>query len=89
MHAPKVKLGTVGKKRGNQRLRYTLFQGAISIIRQLEKRPPRTKKEQWFLDLIARRGARCAAMAYANKTVRTAWALLRYKSGYQAVMLET
>lgn len=84
----KVKLGTVGKKRGNQRLRYTLFQGAMSIIKQLEKRPPRTEKEQWFLEVIARRGARCAAMAYANKTVRTAWALLRYKTRYQPVMLD-
>lgn len=84
----KVKLGTVGKKRGNQRLRYTLFQGAMSILKQLEKRPPRTAKEQWFVELIARRGARCAAMAYANKTVRTAWALLRYKTSYQPVMLD-
>lgn len=84
----KVKLGTVGKNRGNRRLRYTLFQGAMSIVKQLEKRPPRTEKEQWFFELIARRGVRCAAMAYANKTVRTAWALLRHNTAYQAVTLE-
>lgn len=83
----KVKLGGIGKKRGNQRLRYTLFQGAMSVLRQLEKRPPRTEKEKWFLALIERRGARCAAIAYANKTVRTAWALLRYKTTYQAKAL--
>lgn len=83
----KVKLGTVGKNRGNRHLRYTLFQGAMSIVKQLEKRPPRTEKEQWFFELIARRGVRCAAMAYANKTVRTAWALLRYNTDYQAVTL--
>ena len=59
----------------------------MSIVKQLEKRPPRTEKEQGFLELIARRGTRCAAMAYANKTVRTAWAILRYKTSYQPVML--
>lgn len=83
----KVKIGTVGKRRGNQRLRYTLFQGAMSVLKQLKKRPPRTVKEKWFLDLIERRGERCAAMAYANKTVRTAWAMLRYKTAYEPVLL--
>ena len=83
----KVKLGTVGKKRGNQRLRYTLFQGAMAVLRQLKRRPPRTEKEKWFLDLVERRGARCAAMAYANKTVRTAWAMLKYQTPYEPVLL--
>lgn len=85
--AGKVKIGTVGKKCGNQRLRYTLFQGAMSVLKQLKKRPPRTAKEKWFVDLIERRGERCAAMAYANKTVRTAWAMLRYQTAYKPVLL--
>lgn len=83
----KVKIGTVGKKRGNQRLRYTLFQGAMSVLRQLKNRPPRTVKEKWFLDLIERRGERCAAMAYANKTVRTAWSMLKHKTSYEPILL--
>ncbi len=83
----KVKIGTVGKKRGNQRLRYTLFQGAMSVLKQLQKRPPRTVKEKWFLDLIERRGERCASMAYANKTARTAWAMLRHQTAYEPVLL--
>jgi transposase len=83
----KVKLGTVGKNRGNQRLRYTLAQGAMAVLRQLKNRPPRTEKEKWFLDLVERRGARCAAMAYANKTVRTVWAMLKYQTPYEAVPL--
>jgi transposase len=83
----KVKIGTVGKKRGNQRLRYTLFQGAMSVVKQLKKRPPRTVKEKWFMDLIERRGERCAAMAYANKTVRTAWAMLRHQTTYEPILL--
>lgn len=83
----KVRLGTVGKNRGHQRLRYTLFQGAISVAKALQKRPARTAKEQWYLALIARRGTRCAAMAYANKTVRTAWAILHHDSEYQAEIL--
>jgi hypothetical protein len=41
------------------------------MIRQLEKRPPKTEKEQWFLDLIARRGARCTA----DERLSLAWNL--------------
>ena len=80
----KVKLGHVGKNRGHQRLRYTLFQGAMSVAKVLEKRAAKTAKEAWFLDLIERRGLRCAAMAYANKTVRTAWSMLNNDTEYQA-----
>lgn len=80
----KANIGSVGKHCGNKRLRYTLFQGAISVLKCLEKRPPRTEKEKWFLELVERRGARCAAMAYANKTVRTAWALLKHRTTYRA-----
>lgn len=79
----KVKLGHVGKNRGHQRLRYTLFQGAISVAKAIEKRAPQTVKEEWFLNLIARRGMRCAAMAYANKTVRTAWAMISQNTEYK------
>ena len=59
----------------------------MSVLKQLKKRPPKTKKEKWFLDLIERRGERCAAMAYANKTVRTAWAMLRHKTVYEPILL--
>jgi len=83
----KVRMGTVGKNRGHQRLRYTLFQGAISVAKALQKRPPKTAKEKWYMALIERRGTRCAAMAFANKTVRTAWAMLYHDRDYQAEVL--
>ena len=83
----KVKLGHVGKNRGHQRLRYTLFQGAISVAKVIEKRAPKTVKEEWFLTLIERRGLRCAAMAYANKTVRTAWAMISKDTEYEVATI--
>ncbi|MBG0761636.1 hypothetical protein BOO22_19710 [Vibrio cidicii] len=65
------------------RLRSTLFQGALSVVSLVVNRPARTNKEQWLKALVERRGKKVAAIALANKTVRTAYALLKNDSVYQ------
>jgi PIN domain nuclease of toxin-antitoxin system len=53
-------------------LRAQLIGGAMSVVRQVVKREAKTKKEMWLKALAERRGNKCAAVALANKTVRTA-----------------
>jgi hypothetical protein len=45
---------------------------------------PVTKKEVWLKALIERRGSKCAAVALANKTVRTAYAMLTQNTEYSS-----
>jgi len=79
-----VTLGGIGKRRGNNKLRSTLFQGAMSIVKLLKNRPPRNCKERWLASIIERRGAKKAAVALANKNIRTAWAMVKYSKAYEA-----
>ena len=80
----KTKLGSIGKHVKNGMLRSHLVSGAMAVVNQVSKREPRTTKEQWLKQLIERRGKRCAAVALANKTVRTAFAMLSKGTEYQA-----
>ena len=48
---------------------------------------PRTYKEQWLKALIERRGKKIAAIALANKTVRTACAMLKNKTEYEPCLI--
>jgi transposase len=73
-----VTMGGISKTCANKRLRSNLIQGARSVIQKLKKRDPRNAKEKWLKALIARRGEGRAAVALANKTIRVAWAMLRY-----------
>jgi len=82
----KVRLGSIGKFKGNQRLRSSLIVGARSMVNALARREPRNAKERWLKALIDRRGPGRAAVALANKTVRTAWALLYYNTPYRPAM---
>jgi len=79
----KVKIGTIGKYCGNQRLRSNLITGAHAVIKVLVQREPRNEKERWLKALITRRGAGRAAVALANKTVRTAWAMMHNNEPYR------
>ena len=79
----KVRLGSIGKYCGNQRLRSSLIVGARSMVNALSRREPKNDKERWLKALIDRRGAGRAAVALANKTVRTAWAMLYYNAPYE------
>jgi len=47
------------------------------------KRAPKNTKELWLKALIDRRGAGRAAVALANKNIRTAWALLHNNTTYE------
>jgi transposase len=81
----KERIGHISKVSADKRLRSILFEGAQSVIKYVSKRPAKTQKEAWLQALVLRRGAKIAAIALANKTVRTAYAILRDDSEYQAI----
>jgi len=78
-----VTLGGISKKCANKRLRSTLIQGARAVIQVVLKREPKNAKEAWLKSLIERRGEGRAAVALANKTIRTAWAMLHYGEAFR------
>lgn len=81
----KAKLGSVGKHVRNHSMRSVLVSGAMAVCNQVKRRVPRTTKETWLKGLMERRGIRCAAVALANKTVRTAFSLLANDTEYRAI----
>ena len=76
----KAKLVGISKKVANKRLRSVLIQGAKAYVYKMKA--PRTPKDQWLWSLIQRAGHGKAAVALANKNVRTAWALLTEGTEY-------
>ena len=68
-------------------LRSQLITGALSAVSQIMKRTAVTKKEAWIQGLVERRGKKCAAVALANKTVRTAFAMLTKCTEYKAELI--
>jgi transposase len=76
----------IDKRGGNKPLRAALYQGALSVISRLPSEP-KTTKEAWLLKLVERVGVKRACIALANKTVRTAWALLATGKSYEPVLL--
>ena len=83
----KDKLGSISKVSTNKKLRSTLFQGALTVVCNLEKRECKTEKDVWLKGIIARRGKKVAAIALVNKTIRTAYALLKNNQCYQPKLL--
>jgi transposase len=85
----KVKLVGISKHIANKKLRSILIQGARAYIHRAKI--GNSTKDQWLLALVDRAGAGKAAVALANKNVRTAWALLTQGTEYhkteQAVMM--
>jgi transposase len=83
----KEHIGHISKSCADKRLRSLLYQGAMSVVHKVTQREPRTAKEQWLIKLIERRGKKIAAIALANKTVRTAVSLIKNNEEYQPVLL--
>ena len=77
----------INKQGGNKELRAVLYQGALSVISRLPDEP-QTVKQAWLIKLVKRVGVKRACIALANKTVRTAWAMLATGKSYQPVMLK-
>jgi transposase len=77
----KTNIVGLSRKVGNRRLRSILIQGALAYVYRMKE--PKTCKDRWLKDLIERAGPRRAAVALANKNVRTAWALVTHGTDYQ------
>lgn len=77
----KTNIVGISKKVGNRRLRAVLIQGARAYVFRMKE--PRSLKDRWLKDLIERAGANRAAVALANKNVRTAWAMVTQGTDYQ------
>jgi transposase len=69
----KPKLGGIGR-RANHYLRRQMIHGARSVVSRLAKHSD--ARSEWLKALISRRGINRTIVALANKTARTAWALL-------------
>jgi transposase len=78
----KVKLVGISRHVANKRLRSVLIQGARAYIHHAKI--GNSSKDQWLLALVERAGAGAgkAAVALANKNVRTAWVLLTKGTEY-------
>ena len=83
----KTNLGSIGKHVKNSLLRSQLITGAMSAVSQVINRKAVTKKDAWIQGLVERKGKKCAAVALANKTVRTAFAMLTQGTEYKAELL--
>lgn len=72
-------------KRGDAYLRTLLIHGARSVIYRATQR---ADANSWLVKLTTRRNKNVAAVAMANKTARTVWALLahgrEFNAGYAA-----
>jgi transposase len=72
----KVRMGGI-TKRGDPYLRTLLISGAHAVA--ISK-----SRTEWFAKILERRPANVAAVAWANKAARMAWALVRHGRAYDA-----
>jgi transposase len=76
----KERLGRISKM-GDRYLRRLLVTGMTARLRQMKAKPDRA--DPWALDLLARKPARLATVAMANKTARIIWAVLTRNEYYR------
>mgnify|MGYP002630723185 CR=1 FL=1 len=76
----KTNLIGISRHVANKRLRAVLIQGARAYIHRAKEH--KTPKDQWLKAMIDRAGSGKAAVALANKNVRTAWAMLTHGTSY-------
>jgi len=79
--AGKANIVGLSKKIGNRKLRAVLIMGARAYTYRLKE--SKSAKDRWLMDLIERNGHSRAAIALANKNVRTAWAMVTQGNEYQ------
>jgi transposase len=77
----KTNIVGLSKKIGNSRLRSVLILGARAYTYRLKE--PKSLKDKWLKANIERNGECRAAIALANKNVRTAWAMVTQGTEYQ------
>jgi transposase len=77
----RVNLVGISKRVANKRLRAVLIQGARAYVYHMKE--PKTTKDRWLWAIVERNGKCKAAVALANKNVRTAWAMLTQNTEYQ------
>jgi transposase len=77
----KERLGRTSK-RGDKYIRSLLTAGAVAVLRHARNRP--TRDGEWVRALLARKPAKLAAVALANKTARIVWAVMMRGEGYRA-----
>lgn len=75
----KERLGSITKQ-GDRYLRKMLVVGAVAVLRYAQKNSAR---RPWLVNLMARRKPKVAAVALANKTARTVWAIMTSGSRYR------
>jgi transposase len=75
----KERLGSISKA-GHSYLRQMLVVGAMAVVRYAERNGT---KRPWLVQLLARRKAKVAAVALANKTARTIWAMMNSGERYR------
>ncbi|MFC1748723.1 IS110 family transposase [Pseudomonadota bacterium] len=68
---------------GDSYLRSLLVHGARSVLSKVDKKVNPNEKSVWLINLKTRIGFNKAAVALANKTARTAWALLSTGESYR------
>jgi len=71
--AGKQRLGTITRA-GDEELRRVLVVGAMAIVQRVKRGPGSALP--WLSGLVARKPAKLAAVALANKNVRIAWRLM-------------
>ena len=77
----KERLGRITKM-GDRYLRKLLFVGMMSLVRRAKYKPESVDPR--LADLLARKPARVAATALANKTARIVWAIMTRGESYRA-----